>query len=55
MLIGLGLTLAALMLFAVLVYDAPLLAALAAIGGSLLMMAILLAHLWARERREARG
>jgi hypothetical protein len=55
LLIGLAASLAALVLFSVVVYGMPLEAALGPVAGSLVMIAVLLGHLWARERREARG
>ena len=55
MLIGLAASLVALVLYAVVVWGAPLVVALGAVAGSMVMIAILVAHLWARERREAKG
>jgi putative flippase GtrA len=55
LLAGLAASFVALVAFAVLLYGMPLSAALAAVAGSALMLAFLLGHLWARERREARG
>lgn len=52
---ALAVSLAVLVAFSVLVYGMPLTAALGALGGSAVMLAVLLGHLWARERREARG
>jgi hypothetical protein len=53
MLIGVAVSLVALAAFSVVVYGAPLAGALGAIAGSLVMIVVLLAHLWAHERREA--
>jgi multidrug transporter EmrE-like cation transporter len=55
LLAGLAASFAALVAFAVLLYGMPLSAALATVTGSALVLATLLGHLWARERREARG
>jgi hypothetical protein len=46
---------AALVAFAVVVRGMPLADALGAVLGGVAMVALLLGHLWARERREARG
>jgi hypothetical protein len=55
LLIGLVASLLALALFSVAAYRLPIEAALGPIAGAAVMIAVLLAHLWARERREARG
>lgn len=55
MLIGLVASLAALALFSVVVYGMPLAAALVTVACSAVTIAVLVGHLWARERREARG
>ena len=55
MLIGLIASLLALALFSVVLYGVPLVAGLGTIAGAAIMIGVLLGHLWARERREARG
>ena len=55
MLIGLVASLLALALFSVALYGVPVLAGLGTIAGAAIMIVVLLGHLWARERREARG
>jgi hypothetical protein len=55
LLIALGASLVALVLFSVLLYRIPLAAALVTVASSAVTIAVLVGHLWARERREARG
>jgi hypothetical protein len=55
LLVGLVASLAALALFSVVVYDMPLAGAIMPFAGSLILLSVLVGHLWARERREARG
>jgi Flp pilus assembly protein TadB len=55
LLTGLAASFAALVAFAVLVHGMPLTVALGAVAGAVLMLAVLVGHLWARERREAGG
>ena len=55
LLIGLVASLAALIGFSVVVYGMPLAGAVGPLVGSFVMIAVLVGHLWARERREARG
>ena len=55
LLTALAVSFAALVAFAVVVRGMPLADALGAVLGAVAMIAVLLAHLWARERREARG
>ena len=55
LLTALAASFAALIAFGVLVGGMPLGTALTAVSGSALMLAVLVGHLWARERREARG
>ena len=55
LLLGLAVSLAALALFSSLSYGVPLVAGLGTIAGAAIMIGVLLGHLWARERREARG
>ena len=55
MLVGLMASLGALAAFSVLLYGMPVVGAIGPIVGSLVMIGVLLGHLWARERREARG
>lgn len=55
LLAGLAVFCAALIAFALLVYGLPLSAALGTVLGFALMLAVLLGHLWARERLDARG
>jgi hypothetical protein len=55
LLIGLVVSLAVLALFSVVAYDMPLAGAIVPFAGSLILLAVLVGHLWARDRREARG
>ena len=55
MLIALGASLVALVLFSIVLYGIPLAAALVTVACSAVTIAVLIGHLWARERREARG
>jgi hypothetical protein len=55
LLAALAASMVVLVVFSVVVYGAPLAGALGGIGGSLVMIFVLLGHLWARERREARS
>jgi hypothetical protein len=50
LLIALGASLVALVLFSVVLYGAPLAAALVTVGCSAATIAVLLGHLWARAR-----
>jgi len=55
LLAGFLFSLVALAAFSVLLYGAPIIGAIGPMVGSAILIAILLAHLWARERREAKG
>ena len=55
LLIALGASLVALVLFSVVLYGVPLAAALVTVACSAATIGALVAHLWARERREARS
>jgi len=55
LLVGFVASLAALALFSVVVYGMPIAGAIGPLVGSFILLGILVLHLWARERREAKG